>query len=65
MNINFYDSIFIENRFDVDCRKTFYFMRYKIFYNFLNDYDTDNFLNDCKNASYLRNINNEINCFTT
>ncbi len=40
---HYYDSIYIENRDDNDCEKTFFFMKYKIRFNFLNDYDMDNF----------------------
>ncbi len=33
----YYDSIYIENRVDIDCFKLFYLIKYKVFYNFIND----------------------------
>ena len=59
VNIYFYESIYIENRVDLNCEKTFWFMRNKIFYNFFYEYDMINFLQDCKNKSQYLNAINE------
>jgi Leucine-rich repeat (LRR) protein len=53
---HYYDSIYIENRDDNDCVKTFFFMKYKILYNFLNDYDKDNFFLDCTQVTQLKTL---------
>ena len=53
-NIQYYDSIFIENRDDIDCNRTFIFLKHKIFYNFLKEYDMIQFLNDCRDKSSLK-----------
>jgi len=55
VNIFFYDSIYIENRIDLNCEKTFWFMRNKIFYNFFYEYDMINFLQDCKSKFQYEN----------
>ena len=31
----FYESIYIENRIDFDCLKTFFLLKFKIHYNFI------------------------------
>ena len=44
---NYYDSIYIENRVDLDCRKTYYLMKYKLFLNYFNEHiDSVRILND-------------------
>ena len=58
-DIEYYNSIFIENREDIDCSKSFYFIKQKLFYNFLNEYDTVDFLRNCDQKFYLKN---QFNC---
>ena len=49
-NFEYYDSIHIENRDDIDCEKVLIFIKKKIFYNFLNEHnDIINFLEECQN----------------
>ena len=55
-NISYYKSAYIENRDNVDCVKTLVFMKYKIFYNFLNDFDKTNFLRECANVMNVKQI---------
>jgi Leucine-rich repeat (LRR) protein len=56
---NFYDSIYIENRIDLDCRKTYYLMKQKLFLNYFNEHiDSVRILNDSNcNTSQIQNYN--------
>ena len=58
----YYDPIYIENRVDGDCAKTYFLMKSKILYNFLYDYDMDNYLLDCKYNSQLEEVNIKYDC---
>ncbi len=50
----FYETIYIENRIDINCEKTLWFMKNDIYYNFFFEHtDVNSFLNDCKNKSKL------------
>ena len=66
LRLQYYDSIYIENRIDNDCTKTYIYIfmkNSKLFYNFLYHYDRDNFLIDCfKNIKYLV-IEDAIKCY--
>ena len=53
-SLNYYDPVYIENRVDIDCKKTLTFIKSKILYNFLYDFDMNNFLLNCKDVSKLR-----------
>ncbi len=45
VHINYFAPTHIENRVDIDCVKTIYFMRLKILYNFFNEHnDINDFL---------------------
>ena len=61
LNYEYYDSTYIENRNDIKCEKTFSFIKSKIFYNFLYEYDMINFLNDCKYNSQFKLYNQLMN----
>ena len=52
----FHDSIFLENRVDIDCFKVYFFIKFKVFYNFINENsDIINFdSNDCMNLTKVR-----------
>ena len=55
-HINYFAPTHIENRVDVDCVKTLYFMRFKILYNFFNEHiDINDFTTNCMNLSKVRN----------
>jgi hypothetical protein len=58
----YYDPIYIENRVDIDCTKTYLLMKSKILYNFLFDYDMDNYFLDCKYNSQLKNADLKYKC---
>ena len=58
----YYDSIYIENRVDLNCEKTLSFMKTKIFYNFLFESDMFNFLSDCKDLKRLKNSIKNYDC---
>ncbi len=61
--IEYYESTHIENRIDLNCTETLIFLRFKIFYNFLNEHnDFQSFLNDCLVTSYLRILIKTIKC---
>ena len=53
-NIQYYDSIIIENRVDIDCQKTLFFIKYNIFYNFIHEYDMVEVLKECKNKFLIK-----------
>jgi Leucine-rich repeat (LRR) protein len=53
LNINYYDSTYIENRNDLDCKNILRFVRKKIFYNLDNDNDFDYFVRYCDNLKKL------------
>jgi Leucine-rich repeat (LRR) protein len=54
-HINYFAPTHIENRVDVDCVKTLYFMRFKILYNFFNEHiDINDFTTNCMNLSIVR-----------
>jgi hypothetical protein len=56
VHINYFAPTHIENRADIDCVKTLYFMRLKILYNFFNEHnDINDFLINCMNSSQVRN----------
>ena len=51
----------IENRIDIDCSKTLFFMRSYLLYNFLNEYiDIEDFFTNCMNLTKLRNDLNKL-----
>ncbi len=55
-HFKYYSATHIENRVNIDCSKTLYFMKFKILYNFLNEHiDIDDFLKNCMNLTQLRN----------
>jgi len=50
-----YDSIYIENRIDLDCEKTLWFMRHKLLYNYFNEHFESLYFNEhCNNETKLR-----------
>jgi len=50
------NSIYIENRVDIDCVKTYYLMQADLFYNFFNEHiDSTYVINDCNNTIRLKN----------
>jgi Leucine-rich repeat (LRR) protein len=52
----YYSVAHIENRVNIDCSKTLYFMKSKILYNFFNEHiDINDFLSNCMNLSEIRN----------
>jgi hypothetical protein len=56
----FYDTIYVENRIDLDCFKTLHLFKFKICYNFLNEnVDINDF--NCLNLTQVRNTLNEFN----
>ena len=60
-HLKYYSPTHIENRKDIDCVKTLYFMRYKIFYNFFNEHiDIEEFLTHCTQTDSIRRKLNEI-----
>jgi hypothetical protein len=65
LNYEYYDSIFVENRVDIQCEKTFSLIKSKIFYNFLYEYDMINFLNDCTVNSQFKLYNKYDTEYTT
>ncbi len=49
-----YDTIYIENRIDLDCEKTLWFMRHKLMYNYFNEhFDALYFSENCNNKTKL------------
>lgn len=51
-NYEYYSSVYIENRADLDCKKTAFFLKSKLFYNFLNEHiDSNNFIENCLDKS--------------
>ena len=59
---NYYDSIYIENRQDIDCFKMLFLIKYKIFYNFIFDYhDINDITSNCMNLSKVRDTLNRFN----
>jgi hypothetical protein len=59
----YYDSIYIENRLDIDCFKMFFLIKFKLYYNFINDnVDINDMLgSDCLNLIQVRDNLNEFN----
>jgi len=59
----YYDSIYIENRVNIDCFKLFYLIKYKVYYNFINDNVdiNDVITSDCLNLTQVRNNLNRFN----
>jgi len=52
----YYSVTYVENRVNIDCVKTLYFMKFKILYNFLYEHiDVNDFLSNCMNLYELRN----------
>ncbi len=46
----YYNSIYIENRQNIDCFKTLFLIKFKIFYNFINDnLDVNDIISNCMN----------------
>ncbi len=59
---DYYDSIYIENRQDINCYKTLFLIKYKLFYNFIFDYyDINDITSNCMNLSKLRDTLNRYN----
>jgi hypothetical protein len=58
----YYDSIYIENRLDIDCHKMLFLIKFKIFYNFINDNaDVNDIISNCMNLTKVRNTFNYFN----
>ena len=58
----YYDSIYIENRLDIDCFKMLFLVKFKLFYNFINDnVDVNDITSNCMNLTQVRNTLNYFN----
>jgi len=59
----YYNSIYIENRQDIDCFKTFFLIKFKVYYNFINDNVDINYVttSDCMNLTKVRDKLNKFN----
>ena len=54
-NLQYYDSIYIENRNDIDCGNILIFLKSKIFYNEHNEHnDAVSFIKNCQDLTELR-----------
>ena len=52
---NIYDTIYIENRVDLDCENTLWFMRHNLMYNYFNEhFDALYFTENCNNITKLQ-----------
>lgn len=51
LNIIYYNSTIIENRNNLDCKKTLSFVKENIFYNILTDIDVNYFVTNCNDLS--------------
>jgi len=60
---DYYDSIYVENRQDIDCFKTFFLIKFKVYYNFINDNNDVNYVttSDCMNLTKARDKLNKFN----
>ncbi len=59
---DYYDSIYIENRQDIDCFKMLFLIRFKIYYNFINDnYDVNDITSNCMNLRQVRDTLDRFN----
>jgi hypothetical protein len=59
---DYYDSIYIENRQDIDCFKMLFLIEFKIFYNFINDnVDVNDIATNCMNLKQVRDALNGFN----
>jgi len=60
---DYYDSIYVENRQDIDCFKMFFLIKFKVFYNFINDNNDVNYVTspDCLNLTKVRDKLNQFN----
>ncbi len=57
---DYYDSIYIENRQDIDCFKMLFLIEFKIFYNFINDnVDVNDIITNCMNLTKVRDTLNK------
>ncbi len=61
---NYFETIHIENRDDLDCEKTIILMQNSILYNFFNEFlDSEYFLNNCNHTENLRKALIKYNCY--
>jgi len=60
---DYYDSIYIENRQDIDCFKMLFLVKFKVYYNFINDNNDINYVttSDCLNLIKIRDTLNKFN----
>ena len=60
---DYYDSIYVENRQDIDCFKMFFLIKFKVFYNFINDNSDVNYAttSNCLNLTKVRDALNRFN----
>ncbi len=60
---DYYDSIYIENRQDIDCFKMLFLIKFKVYYNFINDNNDINYVtaSDCLNLTKVRDTLNKFN----
>ena len=66
MKYTYLDSIFIENRVDLNCELTFMFMRNELLYNYLNEHiDSLRFIDECLNTNKLRKAIQKYKCIKT
>ena len=66
LKYTYLDSIFIENRVDLNCELTFMFMRNDLLYNYLNEHiDSLRFIDECLNTNKLRKAIQKYNCIKT
>ena len=61
--LRYYDSIYIENRQDIDCFKMLFLIKFKVYYNFINDNNDINYVttSDCMNLTKVRDKLNKFN----
>jgi hypothetical protein len=59
----YYNSIYIENRPDIDCFKMLFLINFKVYYNFINDNNDINYVttSDCLNLTKVRDTLNRFN----
>jgi hypothetical protein len=59
----YYNSIYIENRQDIDCFKMLFLIKFKVYYNFINDNNDINYVtnSDCMNLTKVRETLNKFN----
>ena len=60
---DYYDSVYVENRQDIDCFKMFFLIKFKVYYNFINDNNDVNYVttSDCMNLTKVRDTLNKFN----